>query len=156
MLIALNIKAAKVLSLNFANRQVKKTYYAVSKGFININNGNLINNFEYKTHKNTKVLENITSYKVLSKNNNFSLLKLEPKTGRKHQLRRQLSFIKHPVIGDTKYSIKNLNNSNDKLLLHAYSISFEFNNKKFFYKANFPAYFLDFCNRNKLSIYQKL
>lgn len=156
MLIALNIKAAKVLSLNFANREVIKTYYAVSKGSININNGNLINKFEYKKNKNTKVLENITSYEVVSKNNNFSLLKLEPKTGRKHQLRRQLSFIKHPIIGDSKYSIKNLDNSNDKLLLHAYSISFEFNNKKFFYKVNFPGYFLDFCNKNKLSTKQKL
>jgi len=156
MLIALNIKAAKVLSLNFANRQVIKTYYAVSKGSVNINNGNLINKFEYKKNKNTKVLENITSYEVVSKNNNFSLLKLEPKTGRKHQLRRQLSFIKHPIIGDSKYSIKNLDNSNNKLLLHAYSISFEFNNKMFFYKVNFPGYFLDFCHKNKLSMKQKL
>jgi len=156
MLIALNIKAAKALSLNFANREVIKTYYAVSKGSLNINNGNLINKFEYKNNKNTKVLENITLYEVVSKSNNFSLLKLEPKTGRKHQLRRQLSFIKHPIIGDSKYSIKNLDNSNDKLLLHAYSISFKFNNKKFFYKVNFPGYFLDFCNKNKLSIKQKL
>jgi len=156
LLIALNIKAAKVLSSNFANREVIKIYYAVTKGSINNNNGNLINKFEYKKNRNTKVLENITSYEVVSKNNNFSLLKLEPKTGRKHQLRRQLNFIRHPIIGDSKYSIKNLDNSNDKLLLHAYSISFKFNNQKFFYKVNFPCYFLDFCNKNRLSIKQKL
>ncbi|MGB0745307.1 MAG: pseudouridine synthase, partial [Opitutales bacterium] len=33
----------------------------------------------------------------------FSLLKLRPKTGRKHQLRRHMAHLRHPIIGDTRH-----------------------------------------------------
>jgi len=33
----------------------------------------------------------------------YSLVELEPKTGRKHQLRRHMSHLRHPIIGDSKH-----------------------------------------------------
>ena len=48
----------------------------------------------------------ITKYKVITTNNNLSLLKVEIKTGRKNQIRVQLSDIGNPIIGDKKYKSK--------------------------------------------------
>ena len=54
--------------------------------------------------------------KVLKSNNKFSFVELKPITGRKHQLRKQLFNIGHPVVGDEKYSFKNEKNSKNLLL----------------------------------------
>ena len=55
--------------------------------------------------------------KVVSESNDYSLLLLNPDTGRKHQLRRQLSFIKHPILGEKKYTNKGLNKSKELHLM---------------------------------------
>ena len=47
--------------------------------------------------------EAITFYEVLESFRGFSLLKLTPKTGRTHQIRVHLSYIKHPVVADDMY-----------------------------------------------------
>ena len=53
--------------------------------------------------KNKKVSERaITNYKVLDKNTNASLLILNPITGRKHQLRKQLYAVGQRIFGDVK------------------------------------------------------
>jgi tRNA pseudouridine65 synthase len=60
----------------------------------------------------------------------YSLVKLFPKTGRKHQLRRHMKHILHPIVGDTKYGRNEHNNlfrekfNCHRLLLHAGRISF--------------------------------
>ena len=59
----------------------------------------------------------------------YSLVKLFPKTGRKHQLRRHMKHILHPIVGDTKYGRNEHNNlfrekfDCHRLLLHASKIS---------------------------------
>ena len=47
----------------------------------------------------------ITHYKVIDSNKNYSLLRLNPETGRKHQLRKQLLIHGHPILGDSKYRL---------------------------------------------------
>jgi tRNA pseudouridine65 synthase len=60
----------------------------------------------------------------------YSLLELEPKTGRMHQLRKHLNKISHPIIGDHKYGNRHHNKmftdkfGVDNLYLHAYSLAF--------------------------------
>ncbi|VTP76967.1 tRNA pseudouridine synthase C [Leclercia adecarboxylata] len=55
----------------------------------------------------------------------YSLVELEPKTGRKHQLRRHLSHLRHPIIGDSKHGDLRQNRSAaehfgcNRLMLHA-------------------------------------
>ena len=53
--------------------------------------------------KNRKIIQKAISYiKVLKSNNKYSFVELKPITGRKHQLRKQLFNIGHPVVGDDK------------------------------------------------------
>ncbi|MEI6237783.1 MAG: RluA family pseudouridine synthase [Candidatus Saccharibacteria bacterium] len=59
-----------------------------------------------------------TSYKVLKTNTTFSLLELKPTTGRTHQLRVHLKYLKHPILGDELYGSKPA----DRLYLHAKSL----------------------------------
>lgn len=56
-----------------------------------------------------------THYKVISTNPRATLLELEPKTGRTHQLRIHLNYIGRPIIGDELYSGAKA----DRLYLHA-------------------------------------
>ena len=67
---------------------------------------------------------------------------MNPITGRKHQLRKQLSLIGHPIYGDSKYNFEgNLKNKNKELMLHSYKIKFIINDKKYTFKALLPGYF---------------
>ena len=67
---------------------------------------------------------------------------MNPITGRKHQLRKQLSMIGHPIYGDDKYVYeKKFKTKNKELMLHSHVLKFMINNKKFTYKALLPDYF---------------
>ena len=62
-----------------------------------------------------------TFYRVLKRFDNFTLLELFPKTGRTHQLRVHLAYLKHPILGDGKYGNKN---EFPRLALHAKDLGF--------------------------------
>ena len=64
----------------------------------------------------------ITDYEVLKTYNNFSLVKCILKTGRTHQIRLHLSYIGHPIVGDTLYNKKS--DLISRQALHSYKISF--------------------------------
>lgn len=59
----------------------------------------------------------ITSYEVIASDKKKSLLKIMIETGRKNQIRAQLSYIGHPIVGDKKYEAKM--NPLNRLGLHA-------------------------------------
>ena len=77
----------------------------------------------------------ITEYEVLKQNNNFSLLKINIKTGRKNQIRVQLSDIGHPIVGDKKYNSKT--NILKRLALHANLIEY----KDYHFETKYPKEF---------------
>ena len=60
--------------------------------------------------------EAITNYKVVSSNEDYSLLSIKIETGRKNQIRVAMATIKHPIVGDKKYGIRD---NYDRLYLHA-------------------------------------
>ncbi|WP_099204648.1 RluA family pseudouridine synthase [Scatolibacter rhodanostii] len=79
-----------------------------------------------KPQANTKTI--LTKYKVLKEKKEFSLLEVELLTGRTHQIRAHLSYIGHPLAGDSKYG---LNAVNRKLgmpyqALYSYKLHFDF------------------------------
>lgn len=124
VLFAKNEKIKYALQNNW-DKVVRKYYAVVEKEVLE--NKSLINYLqESKTGEifvtNNKVMgkKSITKYEVLSKNNKCSLLDIEIKTGRKNQIRVQLAYILHPIIGDKKYG----NTKNKELLLQAYYLKF--------------------------------
>ena len=109
MVFAKTSKAASRLSKQVSNHILKKEYHAVVIG--KLDKGR----FEDKLLKNnktniSKVDKNgklaILDYESLKydKKNNYSLVKINLKTGRSHQIRVQFSHHNHPLIGDNKYN----------------------------------------------------
>lgn len=64
----------------------------------------------------------VTNYKVIKSNGKYTLLNIWLETGRKNQIRVQLSSIGHPVAGDKRYGAHS--NPVNRLCLHANLISF--------------------------------
>ncbi len=152
LIISKTYKSAKFFSESFKNQTINKSYLAIVEGVLNNKNGVLRNELSYIENNKEKKHLSITNYKVISENNSFSLLLLHPETGRKHQLRRQLSIIHHPILGEKKYTNKNLNKTKElHLMLHAYKVHFHINGKNVMHNAEIPIYFQEFCKSNKLT-----
>ena len=129
LVIAKNNDAHLALSAQFAQHTIKKKYVALVKGRVEFDE-NVIEvpigrhpvkrkEMAVSFSENTKYAK--TFYRTLRRAKEFSLLELEPFTGRTHQLRVHLSFIGHPILGDTKYG---KNNQFCRLALHAQSLGF--------------------------------
>ncbi len=108
------------LSNLFKNKKITKTYFAVTVGKMN-SKGNINLKIDNK--------EAITDYEVQESvpSNRFdflNLVKLLPKTGRKHQLRIHLSSIKNQILGDKEHGDESLMLNGKGLYLHAYSLKF--------------------------------
>lgn len=90
----------------------KKNYVAIVEGKVNKDKGVLKSYLqETKTHltysvqdKNGKLA--ITEYEKILENKKYTMLSLNLKTGRKNQIRVQLSDVKNPIVGDKKYGTK--------------------------------------------------
>ena len=81
-------------------------------------------------------------------------MRLNPTTGRKHQLRKQLLIHGHPVLGDSKYrtSFKD-KNVKEHLMLHAHKINFSINDIKYKFIAEPPLEFSSTLKEKYLKIY---
>ena len=153
MIISKNHNSARLLTTLFRLRKIHKTYLAVCHGHISKKKGELKNELITFENNKKKIEKAITYYKVLSETDTTSFLELKPVTGRKHQLRKQLAIIDNPIVGDKKYILSNKKIKSDKdLMLHAYSLKFYINNKKFFYKTSPPDAFNKYLNKKKLNI----
>ena len=151
LIISKTHKSAKFFSEAFKNQTITKSYLALVDGVLENKNGTLKNELNYIENNKEKVHLSITNYRVISETRDLSLLLLNPETGRKHQLRRQLSFIKHPILGEKKYTNKSLNKSKElHLMLHAYKVEFLINSKKTVHQAEPSLYFQSFCKEKKL------
>ena len=150
-MLAKNRETAQLLTSLFRMRKVYKTYLAICHGEILKNSGKL-KDYLVRYEKKREIKEYAeTFYKVLDKNSTSTLLELKPITGRKHQLRKQLHVIGHPIFGDEKYKIDfNEKSSGKKLMLHSYEIKFMINNKKYTYRASLPEYFEKLLNKKRL------
>ena len=96
VLFAKTSKGASRLSWQFRNNQVEKIYKAVVLGKPKQKNGTLINYL--KKNNNSKAQRAELFYEVMNSNNKYSLLKIKIKTGRFHQIRKQLALIGCPIL----------------------------------------------------------
>ena len=149
LIVAKKRNVAQQLTSLFRIRKIHKTYLALSFGQID-KQKDIIDNKLIRYEKNKKIFERaITHYQVVDTNKKFTLFKLKPITGRKHQIRKHLIDLECPIVGDKKYYIEK-SNKNLQLLLHSYEIKFILNNKKYTFKASIPDYFRNFLFKNNL------
>ena len=151
-IMAKNRQAAQLLTSLFRLRKVHKTYLAICNGELEQNSGEW-NDELIRYDNGKKIVEKaITTFKVIDKNSNSSLVEMKPITGRKHQLRKQLFNIGHSIYGDQKYrSNSSVKGVNKNLMLHSYQIRFMIKNKKYTYKALIPDYFKKILKTKRLN-----
>ncbi len=151
LIIAKNRITAQQLTSLFRIRKIHKTYIALTSGQTD-KKKDIIDNNLIRYEKNKKILERaVTHYQIIDSNKNYTLFKLKPITGRKHQIRKHLIDLMCPIVGDKKYFIQK-SSKNIQLLLHAYEIKFILNNKKYTFKASIPEYFKNFLLKNNLKV----
>ncbi|WP_295453040.1 tRNA pseudouridine(65) synthase TruC [uncultured Thiodictyon sp.] len=121
LVFALNPETARELTAQFTAGRVQKTYRAIVRGYTQ-SAGVIDYALREELDKIADVLADpdkapqqaITHYQRLStvelphpvghyRTARYSLVALQPKTGRKHQIRRHLKHIFHPVVGDTTH-----------------------------------------------------
>jgi tRNA pseudouridine65 synthase len=139
--------AAKMMPM-FAQHEMEKTYYAVVRGWIEeeatldyplkVELDKIADKFA-KQDKDAQ--EAITYYRPVDKvevpfstgrfpTSRYSLIEMKPKTGRKHQLRRHMHHLSHPIIGDTTHGDGKHNRlfreyyRAQRLMLHAAKLTF--------------------------------
>lgn len=139
----------KTLNRWFEERQIQKTYWAITAKAPEKTNDTLTNYLltDSKSKKALVVTPKVKgakkaelSFKVLSFVNDHYLLEIKPKTGRFHQIRAQLSHIGCPIIGDEKYG-STVPYQKLQIALHARSIELpeSINGSPFTFEAPSPA-----------------
>ena len=148
LLFALNAEIAGQLAKQFAEHQIQKTYLALVRGWP-AQEMRIEKPLLYKTDRlgdagraqASEPQSAITEFSMLSTclldksmgrypQQRYALLQIQPQTGRKHQIRRHLNHISHPIIGDVNYGDRHHNHLfNDwrayhRLYLAATSLSF--------------------------------
>ena len=102
---------------------------------------------------NKKIVQKAISHiRILKTSDNFSYIELNPITGRKHKLRKQLYNIGNPIIGDDKYFLERRADKtkikSKNLMLHAYKIKFMIKNIQYNFKAEYNSDFENFLKIN--------
>lgn len=110
----------RALNKMFEEKKLVKTYYAVAIGEMN-SEGSILSEVDDKNARSDfSVIHSVSSPRF----GQLNLVKLLPKTGRRHQLRVHLSSIGKPILGDKDYGIEGLILKGKGMYLHAYSLEF--------------------------------
>lgn len=120
MLFAKNYKIFEKFKKLWKDKKVKKLYLAIAHNKANFKKKVISINIEKKPAKSTVF--------ALKTAQNYSLFKIDIKTGRKHQIRIHLSKVGHPIVGDKTYGYKTVEDpllkEVKRQMLHARSLEF--------------------------------
>jgi RluA family pseudouridine synthase len=135
ILFARNSSTHKFINDQFAERKVKKYYIALVHGVIKEHEGIIkkpIREFGSGRmgvdDRSGKPSE--TKFRVVERFNDYTLLELNPSTGRRHQLRVHLYSIGYPIVGDVRYGDKLIQEKYSRIMLHAKRLEFELQKEK--------------------------
>lgn len=117
------------LVAQFARREVEKRYLAIVKGNPEQRSGQVSGGLERDPHNrkrfrlsNESGKPSETRYRVIRRFRRHAFLELQPLTGRTHQLRVHMSFLRTPVLGDPLYARRDSDFANSPMMLHAYGV----------------------------------
>ena len=130
VIFALNRDAARALNQQFQQRTVKKRYLAWVRGHPKTGGGYLEHDIPARPGGPRVPAQTswIKLHPLDTTPRETSLLAVAPRTGRMHQIRRHLSHLNHPILGDSRYGRPKLNRAFRKgyamrrLALHAWAI----------------------------------
>lgn len=135
-------EAAELLAAYFREKTIGKKYLAIVRGWTD-ETGTIDYAVRDQDKPNAELLEAVSHYRTLGRSEvphaigykyktaRFSLVEVEPETGRRHQIRKHFAHILHPVIGDkrhgdNKHNVYFFNTLLlPRMLLHAAELSFE-------------------------------
>ena len=132
VLFARTSKALERMNEQFREREVQKTYWAVTQKTPNLTQGKLVHYLVKKESLNKSFASSEPKpgasrceldYRVLAATERYTLVEVLPLTGRHHQIRVQLSTIGCPIKGDLKYGAKR-SNPDGSIHLHARKLEF--------------------------------
>ncbi|HEY1835633.1 MAG TPA: RluA family pseudouridine synthase [Candidatus Saccharimonadales bacterium] len=132
MICAKTPEALSWLQKQFSQRKVKKTYVAIVAGKLKETHAVIDMPIErnpkapatFRVGANGKSA--VTEYEVTQVNEHYTMLNLEPQTGRTHQLRVHLKQLGHPIVGDTLYG----DEPGERMFLHALSLEITLPNRE--------------------------
>jgi len=152
IIFAKNSDTHKIINDQFAGRTVKKTYKALISGVPRETEG-IINKpiREFGSGRmgidEKKGKQSRTKFRVIDRFKDYTLLELDPSTGRRHQLRVHLYSIGCPIAGDQRYGDKSIQSKFSRIMLHAETIEFLLPDKnKISVKAEIPETFSNILN----------
>lgn len=120
LLIGKTSSSIRILNSMFEQKKITKTYHAVTIGNMN-SNGTVVSPIDGKDAvSHYRLLQSVSSDRF----EKLNLLELYPETGRKHQLRKHMSSVEHPILGDREYGKEPLILKGKGLFLHASKLSF--------------------------------
>lgn len=131
LVVAKNNIAHQNIANQIQNRETKKIYIALVKGLIKEDNGVIelpIGRHPTDRKKMAVVKDGkyaLTHFKVIKRLDGYTLVEIELKTGRTHQIRVHMAHIGHPVVGDQVYSSGKNPFGATSQMLHAYKLGFK-------------------------------
>lgn len=130
LIVAKNDKAHLSLSEQLQSKSVSRKYYALVHGVIEHEFGTIdapigrdVNDRQKMAVTSTNSKDAMTHFQVIERFRDYTLVECRLETGRTHQIRVHMQYIKHPVVGDEKYSFKKTMKVNGQLL-HAHELRF--------------------------------
>lgn len=146
MVFAKSLEAQEILQKEWQETVIERNYIAVVEGKVEKDEGTIVSNLieskafvMYSTTVPGEGQHSVTHYKVLQKNDNFSMLEVQLETGRKNQIRVHMKDLGHPIIGDKKYGSKM--NPINRVALHAKVIRFihPITKNEMFFESRIPS-----------------
>ncbi|WP_336282657.1 tRNA pseudouridine(65) synthase TruC [Cronobacter dublinensis] len=143
LLMGLSSEVGRLLSQQFEHHQIQKRYHAIVRGWLTENavlDYPLVEELDKIADKfarqDKEAQPAVTHYRGLATTTQpvavgrydsvrYSLVEMLPQTGRKHQLRRHMAHLRHPIIGDSKHGDLRQNRAAaehfgcNRLMLHA-------------------------------------
>lgn len=120
LLVGKTSSSIRALNRLFKNKEIEKTYYAVTIGVMKPE-GRISSDIDgKKSFSNYVIVDTVPSERFTQLN----LVKLTPETGRRHQLRIHLASIGHPILGDKDYGKEGLVLYGKGMYLHAHALRF--------------------------------